>query len=113
MTRMDPARDEGRVKVAPHGLNGTSSSHISPSSPFLHARPGPPCAGLSLPQPSYMQAHRWGSAYTTQPVGRAFMHDPQAQLAAAGDFLTGPGAANALQSGLAAADALAGASSKL
>ncbi|KAG1659540.1 hypothetical protein FOA52_016163 [Chlamydomonas sp. UWO 241] len=78
-------------------------------------------AGLSLPAPVSMRAHRWGSAFverplmqpasdgggggTTQPVVPALVHAP-ARLAAVGDWVAGGGTEGAIVSGLAAADAL-------
>ncbi|KAG2430875.1 hypothetical protein HXX76_009849 [Chlamydomonas incerta] len=61
-----------------------------------------------LNRPKYLSAHRWGSAYTTSPLGVPAVWEADGRWAAAGDFCNGAGVEQALTSGAAAAEAVAG-----
>lgn len=60
----------------------------------------------SVPRPDVLVAHRWGSAYTTPPLGQPCLSVPAAHFVACGDFCLGPGVETAALSGLAAAEAV-------
>lgn len=64
--------------------------------------------GRPLPQPTFLQAHRWGSAHVAPALGGTHWADRAIGAAACGDTFTGPGFENAIGSGVAAADALVG-----
>ncbi len=61
-----------------------------------------------LNRPKYLSAHRWGSAYVTQPLGVPAVWEAEGRWAACGDFCLGPGVEHAATSGAAAAEAVAG-----
>ncbi|KAG2445050.1 hypothetical protein HYH02_008918 [Chlamydomonas schloesseri] len=61
-----------------------------------------------LNRPKYLSAHRWGSAFTTTPLGVPAVWEADGRWAAAGDFCNGAGVEHALTSGAAAAEAVAG-----
>ena len=51
-------------------------------------------------------AHRWRHALVSQPVGQPCLVDPTKGLVACGDWCLGPTVGHAMESGLAAADAI-------
>ncbi|PNW83389.1 hypothetical protein CHLRE_05g245150v5 [Chlamydomonas reinhardtii] len=61
-----------------------------------------------LNRPKYLSAHRWGSAFTSTPLGVPAVWEADGRWAAAGDFCNGAGVEQALTSGAAAAEAVAG-----
>ncbi|KAG2496040.1 hypothetical protein HYH03_005961 [Edaphochlamys debaryana] len=60
-----------------------------------------------LNRPKYLSAHRWGSAYVTNPLGQPAVSDVDSRWAACGDFCLGAGVESAAISGASAADAVA------
>eukprot|EP00877_Chromochloris_zofingiensis_P000364 jgi/Chrzof1/10328/Cz04g38020.t1 len=61
-----------------------------------------------LPIPSFMQAHRWGSAFPRQPLNSSCLQAVKPRLVACGDYCLGAGIENAVLSARAAADAMRG-----
>lgn len=64
--------------------------------------------GLNIPQPFFMKAHRWGSAFPTASISREqkCLWDRKKRLAICGDFCVSPNVEGAILSGLAAASKL-------
>ncbi|KAG5255257.1 renalase [Salix suchowensis] len=64
--------------------------------------------GLNIPQPFFMKAHRWGSAFPTASIAREekCLWDRKKRLAICGDFCVSPNVEGAILSGLAAASKL-------
>ena len=60
-------------------------------------------AGVSLPTPPYLDAHRWRYARVARPLGRPFLWDAQAGLGACGDWCLAGRVEAALLSGAALA----------
>jgi hypothetical protein len=74
----------------------------------LPAPPARPPPGIRpLNKPKFLSAHRWAAAYTANPLGQACVAEPGERWAAAGDFCLGPGLQAAVESGAAAAEAVA------
>lgn len=63
--------------------------------------------GMALPQASFVQAHRWRYAMTTQPLGQLFLASADKSLFAGGDWCLGARVECAYQSGAAMAAAVA------
>ena len=63
------------------------------------------CAG-NKPQPAYLHAQRWGSAFKAELLPDGCLSDPSQQLAACGDFCKESSSEGAIKSGLTAADAV-------
>ncbi|TYI47594.1 hypothetical protein E1A91_D13G185000v1 [Gossypium mustelinum] len=66
--------------------------------------------GLSIPQPFFMKAHRWGSAFPAASIAKEekCVWSEKKKLAICGDFCLSPNVEGAILSGLAAASKLKG-----
>ncbi|KAG8472290.1 hypothetical protein CXB51_034335 [Gossypium anomalum] len=66
--------------------------------------------GLSIPQPFFMKAHRWGSAFPATSIAKEekCVWSEKKKLAICGDFCLSPNVEGAILSGLAAASKLKG-----
>ncbi|EOY13831.1 FAD/NAD(P)-binding oxidoreductase family protein isoform 1 [Theobroma cacao] len=66
--------------------------------------------GLSIPQPFFKKAHRWGSAFPAASIAKEekCLWDEKKRLAICGDFCVSPNVEGAILSGLAAASKLKG-----
>ncbi|XP_021288810.1 uncharacterized protein LOC110419995 isoform X2 [Herrania umbratica] len=66
--------------------------------------------GLSIPQPFFKKAHRWGSAFPAASIAKdeKCLWDEKKRLAICGDFCVSPNVEGAIVSGLAAASKLKG-----
>lgn len=62
--------------------------------------------GQSLPEPTYLAAHRWRYALPETPLAEASLQDASLGLFAAGDWCGGPRVEGAFLSGRSAAEAL-------
>ncbi|XP_022749386.1 uncharacterized protein LOC111298905 isoform X2 [Durio zibethinus] len=64
--------------------------------------------GLSIPQPFFKKAHRWGSAFPAASIAKEekCLWDEKKRLAICGDFCVSPNVEGAILSGLAAASKL-------
>ncbi len=62
--------------------------------------------GRALPEVSFVQAHRWRYAMTTQPLGQPFLASADKSLFAGGDWCLGARVECAYQSGAAIAEAV-------
>jgi hypothetical protein len=58
------------------------------------------------PTPVHLAAQRWGSGFKTGVLDTSYVWDPELKLMACGDFCGESSAAGAIESGLAAAEAL-------
>jgi hypothetical protein len=63
--------------------------------------------GGSLPEPTWLQSHRWRYALVERPLGRPCLWDPVRRLGLCGDWCLGPRIESAWLSGRALAAALA------
>jgi renalase len=61
-----------------------------------------------LPEPVFVQCQRWGSALPAAPLGRPCLAVPRRMAAACGDFCLGGGVEGAVESALAASEAVQG-----
>jgi hypothetical protein len=59
-----------------------------------------------LPEPVFVQCQRWGSALPAAPLGRPYLAVPERVAAACGDFCLGGGVEGAVESALAASEAV-------
>jgi predicted NAD/FAD-dependent oxidoreductase len=59
-----------------------------------------------LPQPAYLEAHRWRFALPDPPLDRPYLYAPAARLGAGGDWCGGPRIEGAFLSGAELADCL-------
>ncbi|KAB2049346.1 hypothetical protein ERO13_A13G153300v2 [Gossypium hirsutum] len=66
--------------------------------------------GLTIPQPFFMKAHRWGSAFPATSIAKEekCVWSEKKKLAICGDFCLSPNVEGAILSGLAAASKLKG-----
>jgi hypothetical protein len=96
--------------LCPRGSDGAlppqTPELLSQLAPALHdaLRHALARAGLELPEPCFIQAHRWGSAFPVKSVAGTCLRAESARLAACGDFCAGGGVEGAVMSGRAAAD---------
>ena len=65
------------------------------------------CCAEGEPEPTYLRAQRWASAFKADPLGDPCLTEPGLRLAACGDFCLSSSAEGAILSGIAAAEALA------
>lgn len=64
--------------------------------------------GFNIPQPFFMKAHRWGSAFPAASIAKEdkCLWDKNKRLAICGDFCVSPNVEGAVLSGMAAASKL-------
>jgi hypothetical protein len=107
-------------RLVQHGADGA----LPPQTPELLAALAAPMhaalhdtlahAGVVLPPPAFIQAHRWGSAFPARPIAASCLRADSARLVACGDFcLPGGGGAGGVEAAVLSARAAADAVRRL
>ena len=82
-------------------LTGTAPQQAQPFSSGLS------CCAEGKPEPMYLRAQRWASAFKADPLSDPCLIEPGLRLSACGDFCLSSSAEGAILSAIAAADAIA------
>ena len=77
------------------------TTHVQPLSSGIS------CCAEGNPEPTYLRAQRWASAFKADPLGGPCMTELGLRMAACGDFCLSSSAEGAILSGIAAAEAIA------
>lgn len=111
LEHLKPGRAAAPARIVAHARQQWTNAHLEADKYEIADKLGPIICGLldaRNVRPIHAAAHRWRYARAEAPVGFPFLSSACGTLMAAGDWLFGPNASCAFDSGSAAARAMAG-----